>query len=67
MMRPSEGSEKTGMEGYTEGHWSVQRVPSMNDFHIPVFIREMNAPLSSPFRDALRSVTNKVIYSRVCT
>lgn len=51
-MRPPEGSEKTGMEGYTEVHWSLQRVPNMNDFHI----REMNAPLTSPFRDALRSV-----------
>lgn len=57
MMRPSEESEKTGMEGYTETGmegYMLQRVPSMNDFHIPVFIREMNAPLSSPFRDALR-------------
>lgn len=59
MMRPSEESEKTGMEGYTETgmeRYTLQMVPSMNDFHIPVFIREINAPLSSPFRDALRSV-----------
>lgn len=55
MMGPPAGSEKTSMKVYPEGHSPPQRVSRMNKFHILVLMRELNAPLTSSFRDALRS------------
>ena len=53
MMRPPEG--RVLENRYGRIHRGATG-PSINDLHIPVLIREMNAPLRSPFGNALRSV-----------